>query len=148
MCFKLLRPLSKVFRKLLAKGFLQPRNLGVNSRTSLKAARMPLMKAATGACSKREWGGAYSPLASLFVASLSVDGVKVEHGDDYADDYLVDKVANATLGALAAWKQRRLVEALAAPPPHARYAFPHDAAFEPVDVLTPGAVRALSLIHI
>mmetsp|Transcript_649 Transcript_649/g.1866 ORF Transcript_649/g.1866 Transcript_649/m.1866 type:complete len:237 (+) Transcript_649:717-1427(+) len=36
---------------------------------------MPLMKAATGACSKREWGGAYSPLASLFVASLSVDGV-------------------------------------------------------------------------
>ena len=50
--------------------FLTASHLGVNSRTSLKAARMPLMKAATGACSKREWGGAYSPLASLFVASL------------------------------------------------------------------------------
>ena len=53
-------------------------------------------------------------------------------------------VTRATLGALAAWKQRRLVEALAAPPPHARDAFPHDAAFEPVDVLTPGAVRISS----
>ena len=79
--------------------------------------------------------------------SLSVDGRKVEHGDDYAEDYLVDKVANATLGFVERWAAAArggAAGAAARPPFFAVAAVP--AAHEPADPAPQHADYAAGLL--